>query len=303
MSRKVQGLKNYTLFRLPDIMNSTLYELDMLLGNHDDIPQVVSKLGQMTVNTIDMLRGELQYPNDFHNLSFGSWIYNSNMNYRESILNNREWNDFTQTEMMGLYSALTSSITFGCDVLTNVTHRNECKMKVAVKDIESFNLTLYVSRSDQPSYPCTLLECLQLGNEFVSSLDSVQLTIVTNCVAYHLCQNESYSCFKLPSDLTVLDAYLQAFYDYIFNHLTEYVFHKSVIIPDNGLFVSRPQLDLVRGYISGTPSLYGQEKHFIPGILEHFTNEEDVRKYTKRLTLLNCYDKTDGRRNFMWKGE
>ena len=195
-----------------------------------------------------------------------------------AILSHRSRAPFSASAMKGLYDVLSNRELLGTssDVLNNLTQYNMCN--------QSFYDGLYEGYDTRW---CTFLYCLRIS-QTLERFSPTSLN-VTRCLSTYLCQQTS-ACFVMDLGLE----YAYAIYDYLFNHISYFVYHASVISVED-VFVNRSQEELALGFYTNLTASY------VSGILEHSATREDALTTTSKIGLVTCYDHPNAETNFMWR--
>ncbi len=290
------------ILKTPEVMLSVMRKLP-----HADRTNGFHFFGLLKQNVIDKWKRQLSYPEGFSDLGFGNWIYRRDTVYKTQICTHRSFRDFTVVEMKGLFDAITDPRVLGAisDILIKENHATTCTYPSEVCS----NIGQASGQSCDKN-TCRLSDCLFQSNEyFLQPLRRIwtpHFENITTCIFRHTCRNESTSCLLKQGESEIHLAYSKAIHDYIFVHLAEYVYHKSVILLNEDIITTKPQQDLALGYyLNSTQDDTKTKKYFTPGILEHAESPADDQwsANKKRVILYNCYDKIEAKSNFMWKSK
>ena len=309
----LEGDRQYSLHRTPDILRQSLITVTSLHAHQpDSMLHTMTLLGSREPDQVDRWSHKLHYPDHFSRLSFGSWLDLNDTDEKHTVLMSRGWQAFSQTEMTGLYQALTNSEVLGVtrNQLVNVSFGESCRTTLTVPNYSTYQLRQAAAMLNSVSYgaitlaggvqiserPCGLLHCLEryqeLSHHPAGDILS-NISELSQAVGMYLCPNSTVACFAISqNDRLVQTAMLQVLSEYLLNHLQYYVFHRA--LSDIGdIVITRSQRDLTLGYGDA-----GGET--VEGVLQHDLTADQAMESAPAIQLLNCYDTVDAQTNGMW---
>lgn len=268
------GEESFSWTFIPRYTKGYLRTAGLLYKEHHDnfFSQNVSILGRYASGSTAALGQTLA------NFSFGAWLEKSRSDYRSTIRKLRSGEDFTLSEMKGLYS-----------VLTNVTLLSGLALSHPDRNLRK-NCTLWAESMCRPiaqrskvnvGMPeCGVIYILRKCQSNVSS-DVVSALQQTFCPF-----NNAEICFNftgLPEELLL--AYQNAVSDFIW-HLSSLVLDNILLSRDLSLVISRNQSELALGYnVSGDDVVRGYR---VAGLLQSswIGDTSDRRSLWKTYTCL-----------------
>lgn len=302
---------NLTLSRLPGVISEAIDHLTAYLDTLNDDDWNISSTYEI-LGTLDS--SSYPAPGPGHpdnstqhiflkrNYFFGAWIARNDSDIKTQVLRHRNFRNYTETEMRGLYDVIADADVWG-DTRQKSCNADWTAKKDSVDVLGDFKEARVLPGPG--SRPCGFLilllrfkRCfeLQKGSRYYQQ----QLQKLYRQAASLLCSDADNSCFDIPKEVVSV-AHLLILHDYAVKHLTQYVFYAEFLVSGEDLVTTRSQRQLTRGR-SRNLGLSTAAMTSVAGVVEDFGDREAASRLSPVVAVYNCYDAVQAATSGLWRG-